>query len=301
MDLAEPPRIVLESLDACADSGRAQDVLRHELAPARAPGSAWTVQMRVQRTKARALKAVGTIMDADGVTVAQRVLSGGTTGCEGLARAVAVWASLVLDEELARTRPATSAASSEPAAAPTPEMDSSPWPPPAVEEKPSPEADWYLHRDEPRTLELGVGAFLMGGTGASPIAGVTPYVVAEVGDGIFLRPALAFGETGSTPGVMWVAARLDTCLRLPGLYTTHRGIQLDVCGGADVGATSFGLETLAFVAPGPSIDLRGELGGSLAVAVRGVAGINLVRPTGGDVDVPPVSARGELTLSWSLR
>jgi hypothetical protein len=116
----------------------------------------------------------------------------------------------------------------------------------------------------------------------------------------------------------WAAARFDTCLRLPGLYTRHRGIQLDTCGGADVGLIRFGAAplgaagvpvnvlTLPFASVGPSLELRGELGGSLAVALRGVAGLNIVRPTfqdgtGSTVEAPLWSGRIELALSWRLQ
>jgi hypothetical protein len=68
-----------------------------------------------------------------------------------------------------------------------------------------------------------------------------------------------------------------------------------------------GGQQLPFLAVGPSADLRGELGGSFAVALRGVFGINLMRPTFVVYDpqapeqVPVWSGRVELALSWSLR
>lgn len=321
---------------------RSEDVLRQAVASARAPGTAWVVRIRVEPTNAHSLRAEGEIIGENGSVIAHRTLSGAAGDCDGLARAVGVWASLVLDTERARSSPeaapaggtasagapTTTGATSSPGRSPDlgvadghPEMT---WPAPAVLEKPSPEHEWYLHHDDERTLELGVGAFLMMGTGANTLAGATPYVVIEAGNGIFLRPSLAIGQSvmplasAAEVRATWAAARFDTCLRLPGLYTRHRGIQLDTCAGADLGFTHFGAApagtagtpvnvlTIPFASVGPSLELRGELGGSLAVALRGVAGFNVVRPgfddgTGTHIEVPQWSGRIELALSWRLR
>jgi len=198
------------------------------------------------------------------------------------------------------------------------------WPAPAIQEKPSPEHDWYLHHEDERTVELGAGAFLMAGTGANAMAGVTPYVVIEAGRGVFLRPSLAVGQSvpplssEATARVVWGVARFDTCLRLPGLYTRHHGLQLDTCGGADVGVTHYDAlpsgvagapvnpVTMPFASVGPSLELVGELGGTFAVALRGVAGLNVVRGgfydgTGALVETPLWSGRIELALAWRVR
>jgi hypothetical protein len=327
LDVAEPPRIVLASRASCDNDERAEQLLRDTLAPARAPGRAWVVTMRVERSAARALRAEGEITDGSGAPVAHRVLSVAGADCEGLARAVGVWASLVLDAEVARSAQATP-----PGPAPSPDSQASaaaatvPWPAPAVAEKPSPEHAWYLQHDVARTLEIGVGAFLMGGTAASAVAGATPYVVVEAGRGVFLRPSLLVGESlpslaqPPTLNAVWAATRFDTCLRVPGLYNENRGIQIDLCGGAELGFTSFGTPatgapnagipasaiTLPHVAAGPSLDLRGELGGRMSVALRGVAGIDLLNEgfddaTGAHVEPSPWSARLELAFSWRLR
>jgi hypothetical protein len=278
------------------------------------------------------LRAEGEITGENGSVVAHRTLSGAPGDCDALARAVGVWASLVLDTERARSgssdSPAPATAVASPGAAPELGVaDSHPeitWPAPAVLEKPSPEHDWYLHNDDERTLELGVGAFLMAGTGANTVAGASPYLVVEAGHGVFLRPSLAIGQSVAplaSPTELratWGAARFDACLRLPGLYTRHHGIQLDTCGGADLGFTHFGaappgtagtpvsVVTALFASIGPSLELRGELGGSMAVALRGVAGLNVVRAgfedgTGAQVEAPLWSGRIELALSWRLR
>ncbi len=313
MDVAEPPRIVLESPGECPRSGHAQDLLRRSLESTLAPGHAWVVSVRIARGRARTLRAEGVISDDDGATVAHRELTGTVGDCDGLARAVGVWASLVLDTELDRAREAP-----EPASRPAPaKADESslevPWPAPAELEGPTPEHDWYLHHDDGRTLEVGVGGFLMSGAGPTAVTGVTPYLVVEAGNGVFLRPSLAVGQSISSlapgssvgPDVTFAATRFDACLRLPGLYTQKRGLQLDLCGGGDLGFTHYAAGAVPHVALGPSLGLRGELGGPLAAELRGVAGINLVTGTfanGADaVVLPQWSGRAELALSWRLR
>jgi hypothetical protein len=187
-----------------------------------------------------------------------------------------------------------------------------PWPAPQAQEKATPEHDWFLHHDKTsRAMEFGVSGFLMTGTGGGAMAGPSPFLFIEAGHGIFLRPSLAFGQTltslppGNISGT-WIGSRFDTCLRMPGLYQSHRGMQVDMCGGGDVGLTFLdGGQTFTFVSLGPSLDLRGELGGNLAVALRGVVGINLLRQhfveNAHEDQVPDWSGRIELAFSWSLR
>ena len=66
-------------------------------------------------------------------------------------------------------------------------------------------------------------------------------------------------------------------------------------GAACAGAPS---TVFPFAALGPSLDLRGELGGNLAVTLRGVVGLNVLRPPNTD---EAWSGRIELALSWGLR
>jgi hypothetical protein len=63
---------------------------------------------------------------------------------------------------------------------------------------------------------------------------------------------------------------------------------------------------MPFASVGPSLELRGELGGKLSVAIRGVAGLNIARPafddgTGVRVETPVWSGRIEVALSWRLQ
>lgn len=295
--------------------------------------------MRVSATTAE-----GEITDDTGAPVAHRVLVKASADCAGLARAVGVWASLVLDEELHRTpddpvdapsrRRDGSARSSSTLAASPKTADAPPlWPAPAINEKPSPEQFAILrHAPEQRSLEVGVSTFIMGGTGTGALAGPELYGVIEVGDGIFLRPTLAFGRTleglkpaGDVYGT-WGITRFDTCLRIPGFYRDRRGMQLDTCAGADVGFLHFdqssanavsstdpspspgtAARTIPFLAFGPSLGLRGELGSELAVELRGVLGLNVIRESfqdpalGSRVDPPLIGGRVELGLSWRVR
>lgn len=321
MDFVEPPLIVVDSKASCADGQRAEESLHDALRATRAPGHAWTVTMSVQPTAEHALQGEGKITDGLGVLVADRVLSVPPGDCLGLARAVGVWASLVLEQEVARRRstggsattaPGSNGATASPAsqAADSQSTDVL-WPAPAPLEKPPPEGEWYLHhdRDDPRTLELGLAGFLMSGAGAGAMAGISPYAIIEAGRGVFLRPALAVAQTltalNSPPIVnaLWMAGRFDACLRVPGLYTRNRGIQLDLCGGADVGLLDDVTDDaiVPYVSVGPSLDLRGELGSSLSAAIRGVTGINVTSETTGPISQPLWSGRLELAFSWKVK
>jgi hypothetical protein len=329
LDAVEPPRIVVESRASCASTERVEDVLHDALGAARAPGHAWTVSMRVQPTADHALHAEGEITDGLGLRVADRLLSVPASDCRGLARAVGVWASMVLEQEVARRRsvvggspvspsPAAPAAKSvedskTPIVSLTTESQSgdSLWPAPAQTEKRVPEGEWYLHHehDDARTLELGVASFLMTGATNGAMAGGSPYAIIEAGDGVFLRPSVAVGETltalNSPPiqHAMLIAGRFDACLRVPGLYSQNRGIQLDLCGGTDFGYVNDTTDdkTYAFVSVGPSLDLRGELGSSLSAAIRTVTGFNVTGMAVSPLLQPLWSGRLELAFSWKVR
>ncbi len=330
---AEPPRIVFESPSPCRDADRAEKLLRDALSSSRAPGSGWLVTMRVERDAQKHLKATGKIEDGDGVSVADRSLDGEGSECAGLAKAVGVWAGLVLDsrvqaaaslEQPSPAQPASpvsgTAAPAPPATAVAPSTTAEAgWPAPAQPEAKTPEHDWYLHHDagQGRTFELGAGTFLMTGTSGGALAGPTVFAVIEAGNGVFLRPAVAFGASltslppSDVKSSMWGAARMDACLRLPGLYTRHKGMQLDLCGGTDLGVTTVTLDpggttTLPYWALGPSIDLRGELAGNFSAVLRMVAGIEVLRETfsnqsGQPESIPLVGGRIELALSWDIR
>ncbi len=329
VDYAEPPQIVFAQPAPCSDAGRAEELLRRTLAPSRAPRAAWNVTLRFAKD-ATGLRAEGEITDEHGAPVAHRVFSRATPECAALARAVGVWASLVLDAEVDKAKDAPPPPAPAPVklGAPEPLV---PWPAPAPHEKPSPEAFPLLKHDAgSRSLEIGVASFLMGGTGTGVLAGPQVFTVFEVGNGVFLRPTVAFGRTmeslkptGDVYGT-WGVTRFDTCIRVPGLYMDRRGMQLDLCGGADIGFLHFdhsgstssfadgtppqsAARTIPFLALGPTLGLRGELAGDLSVEIRGVGGLNVVRESfydpafGARVDPPLFNARVELALAWRVR
>jgi hypothetical protein len=183
-----------------------------------------------------------------------------------------------------------------------------------VVEPASPEHDWYLHHDDGRSVELGTGVFLMSGSGGGALAGPLLFAEIEAGHGVFLRPSAAFGQTlSSIPpsnvrSATWGAGRFDACLRLPGLYTQHHGMQLDLCLGTDVGMThidsTIGTD-LPYWAVGPSVQLRGELGGRLSAMLRTAVGIDILQGSylddnGASQQQPLANARLELAFSWDV-
>jgi hypothetical protein len=333
LDLPEPPRVVFELPAPCADAARAEVLLRRALAPSVAPHGGWTVTMRVAR-EGGITHAEAEITDETEAPVAHRSVTHepapdeatapSTRGvsCSALARAVGVWASLVLDAELQRAEDAERGTTP----APPKEATASAWPAPAPPPpRPPPEAHLFLaHEPEGRSVEAGVSWFVMGGTGAGVLVGPTLFTVLETGSGWFLRPQLAIGRTLRAVNAnrdnfgTWGAARVDACKRIAGNYLDRRGIQLDTCAGTDLGFVTIenpsdnaGSESsksgrsLPFFAIGPSVQLRGELGGDFAVAIGATLELNVVREhlQQGLYEVTPslLVARGELAVSWSFR
>jgi hypothetical protein len=323
VDAAEPPQIVFESPARCPDGHRAQGLLEQSLARARAPGAGWAVTMRVDAMGPGVLHAEGEIKDDHGAPVGHRVLERKASDCSGLARAIGVWATLVLDAEIHRPRNVSRAEEPSPpeadsaaklggadatagtlrAASTGPDTQTTPaWPVPSADDKLDADRESAARRDEGRTIEIGAGAFLMSGTGGGLASGVTPFMLIEVDKGVFLRPALVFAQSlpSSGPDVSLVATRNDGCWRVTGLYTSRNGMQLDLCGGFDLGFVR-ATKTMPYLGIGPSLDLRGELGGNLAVLLRGLVDVNALQGQGDSLDNPLWAGRVELALSWRLR
>ncbi len=317
MDVPEAPAIVIQRPVPCADALSAQDLLKRTLAPALAPRAAWSVVTRFSR-KGASMTVEGKVTDEVDRPVAHRVLTETGYECASLARAVGIWAALVLDAEVERASRAPPPLPSPPAP-PPPEPSLPAVEDPPVEKSPPDEASILLGHDEgERTIEFGLSMFLMGGTGSGVMLGPAAFAVAEAARGWFLRPAVFFGETLDGVGVSsdvngtLIAGRFDACGRIPGFYIEHHGIQLDVCAGVEGGnlhvdavtSSNFHVsDELLFMAAGPSATLRGELGGGLAIMIRGVMDYNVVRPTIGGTDFDPsvLVGRAEVGLSWQLR
>ena len=324
MDVPEPPTIVLEQPAPCADAQKAEVLLKRALAPSLAPHAAWSVKMRVTRANGT-LTAEGEITDETNGLVAHRSIakeSAKTGGeCSALARAMGVWASLVLDAEVERSKLPTPVP---PAPLPPPVVEAVRLQPFPVDEERGPDRLFLRNPENKRSFELGVGGLYMDGllgSSGPPIVGVNAFSIFEVGSGLFLRPTLGLGRsTGSFASgsifATWGAARFDACGRMPGNYLERKGIQIDVCGGADLGFLSFDSPSqvvytatpttlpsaVPLFAPGTSIAMRGELGNQLAAELRGLVGMNVVREHY-DNDIAPrlLYARLELGLSWRIR
>jgi hypothetical protein len=253
------------------------------------------------------LRAEGEITDATGAPVAHRSVERSEPECVGLARAIGVWASLVLDAEVERAK----AAPTPPPPPPVSEGWPAPAPPP---EKPSPETELFLaHAPGERQIEIGAASFVMSGTGTGLLAGGSLFVVDEVAAGWFLRPALLAGGTvfqilpEDQAEATFGAVRFDACKRIPGNYLERRGIQVDLCAGPEAGVLNLqggpAPATLPYLAAGPSVALRGELASDLSVMVGGAAELNILGQTadGGTVNPSLWIARVELGVSWRLR
>ncbi len=317
MDQPEPPKIVLEQPAPCADARVAQDLLTRTLAPSKAPRRGWTVTVRVRRDKG-GLTAEGEITDDVDAPVAHRAITKETRECGAIARAVGVWASLVLDEEVTR------ASAEALPAPPEPDPSATPWPAPQPNAVPAPEQAVFLKNpEERRNFEIGAGASYMYGVlgdGGVAIAGAHVYSVVEIDGGWFLRPTFALGRslkevaTATAIDATWGAARFDACGRLPGNYVERRGMQMDLCGGTEVGFVAFEAgsatmpspKTIPLLAPGGTLALRGELASDLSAEVRGLVGVNVLRERFLDTQEQKLApllvyARLELGLSWRFR
>ncbi len=315
MDASEPPRIVFDAGTACADREGAEEALRHALERARAPKPGWVITTRIETTTTTELTAEVDVVDEQGTIFAQHTLPAAGTDCAGLARSAGEWASLALE---AQVQHETAAPLPElPATAPAPVAPKAPaLSPSALPASPTPVFEEPVEADEDSKLELGVGTFMLAGGGPGGDVGVSAFVIDNLGSDVFLRPSIALGKPmSSAQSSTWAAARLDTCRRLSGLYARGEGLELDLCGGADVGATyiASGADagsppsaiTQPYIDIGPSVDLRAEAG-RMVISLRGVGGYNVAHQgfedaTGVRVDPAIWSIRLEMDLSWKVR
>ena len=233
----------------CIDADRADDTLRRTLAPAKAPG-AWTVVLRVSRVHG-ILRGEGEITDDHGAPVAHREFTNGPSfECASVARAVGVWASLVLDAEVDRAAHAAATVPSPAAKLASaqglerrPVADARPEPEGAARVLRAPEA---RPRQAERRDRRGRVPDVRHRHGRPRRSGV--FLIIEIDNGVYLRPMIAAGRTvspllptGDVYGT-WGITRFDVCLRIPGMYNPRRGLQVDTCGGADLGFLLFRLD-----------------------------------------------------------
>ncbi|HEY8042127.1 MAG TPA: hypothetical protein VIF15_20125 [Polyangiaceae bacterium] len=302
MDAADPPRIVFESGDACPDATAAEQMLDRAV-DARAPRPGWLVRVRIASTGPGARQAEGDILSDQSIPVAHRVLASRAPGCEGLARAAGVWASLVLDSERQRTAalPATATATDSATATATATDSATAT---APDSTPAP-ALAHDAPETPRAFEGGIGAFVLNGAGGATVAGGTPFLSFQLTDLLFLRPSLTLGQTFWRPASdstifhssTALSGRVDACVRLPRLAARTAGPQVELCGGADAGVVY--TTSQGFVTFGPGVVVREQLAGGVALFLRGAGGLNLFDPGNTGPSAMPAQLSGRLELGVS--
>lgn len=253
--------------------------------------------MRVTRNDGLAASAM--IVDDAGAVVAQRTVTDRSTrACVPLARAVGAWASLVIDDEIDRSdeppAPAPSLSSAGISLGPK-APTSSRVDPNGVDPLLPFEEDSTSSLPKQRVVDIGATAFFRTeGPARYGVAGVAPFVSVKVSRSWHLRPALAFGR--------YFGARVDLCWRIPGNYIERRGLEFDLCGGIDGGFASQANEQTARMSTGPSAILRGELGYGFGLELRGVSGLNMIRPSVSGAPTPSLLAMtGEVGLSMRFQ
>lgn len=314
--------VLIEAKSVCPDRARAQAALADALASARAPrrgpnGKSWSVAVDVAGD-AKTKTATARIVDDRGTLVAERTVTD-RTACTPLARAIGAWASLVLDDELARAGDAAEGpppgpahdARAEKPLAPV-QLDRSDW------RTPDDDPDYIApQRAKPWTLEIGLMGYVRDGLASSSgFAGGSAFAAIELSPGWFVRPALFVGtstvqvevDTGHRAAFTHVGMRGDFCRRIPGNYIERRGLELDLCLGGDLsgvkGANKTGTGEIgaARASVGPSAAFRGEIGTNANLELRVVSGYNLSRaPMAAESEVPTIFAQAEVGVSWRFR
>jgi hypothetical protein len=268
------------------------------------------VTLRIARVDG-ALRADGEIDDENRAPVARRIFTQPGPECASLARAVGVWASIVLDTELDRVHDA-------PAPRPPP-----PPPPPAAVDTSDPSQDRgrVARSRDTRGIDIGAATFLMGGTGTSVMMGPSIFSMIQLGEMTYVRPAISYGRAirgidgGADIDAWWGAGRFDFCVRVVGAYFDVRTLQLDMCGGAEIGFVHIedpmsyesapASHALSTIDVGPSIALNGAINSFLSLEIRGFGFVNLSRDTYIDLPIyvhPGLfGGRGEVAISWKLQ
>ncbi len=302
----------------CSERDASQGLFVDALKQASAPEPGWTIHVGVHRERAN-LRAQGELTDANGQVVASRDFSVRGDSCAPLARAMGVWASLVLDQRDAEVK---AAPPPEPPPKPSPAPEPKPmaqaqqgpetatgpiWPQPQRTERPYPEQALFLkHPSDSRSLEIGLATFLMNAGDSGALAGVSTFFIAEIPGGVFLRPSLNYGrnfrplQSVGDDGRSFGTVRLDGCLRMPGFYYDRRGLAVDICGGVEGGfldeseSTTRPAHTLAYGALGPGLGLRGEFANDFVAEVRAEGLMRIAEGL-------PVGGRAEMAITWRAR
>ena len=253
--------------------------------------------------------------DGQGNGVAHRVIDATASDrCDGVISALGVWAALVLDAEAQKARDrAKHPEAAKPAVArgakPSGPVDARDYPdgaaPPAPVQPRPVDADAGAPPPVRSTVEIGASGTLQNSpltTNDAALVGGDVFMLIEIVRSFFLRPSIA-GATSIGAPSSYFSTRLDACLRVPGNYTDHRGLLLDACAGAELGALDRDENlsthsTDVLFAIGPTIGLRGDLASDLSVEVRGLADFNVAHSSD---TIQLLSMRAELGLTWRLR
>jgi hypothetical protein len=183
---------------------------------------------------------------------------------------------------------------------------------PQAEERPAAAPPESEPAPRAHAVDLGVGTFILSGVATGGVVGFSPFVTDELGRDVFVRIAASVGQ-GPASGLhlTWVTGRLDICSESLGNYAEGAGLRLDLCGGADAGATFIAsgpgtpAQSPPFIDIGPSVDLRAEVGPSAAVLLRVAAGLSIARDmfvdsTGATYEPPLATINVELAFSWTV-
>lgn len=313
MDL---PVIVIEG-DRCPDADRAAAAIHDALASVSGAGYRLAVKVRFDGMGTRIVAE----LDGPDGALSHRELATSGRRCESLARGAGVWAALALDAEHTRLAQAQARAQNEAddaqrAAAAKAKLgtttgttsidgsdSSDPLAGTAGSKRGAPTNDSTTeHKEPPPVLDLGASSTLSTGygSGASPVVGADIFAQIALRPSIFLRPALGFGA-GLTTATSVGRGRVDACLRLPGNYTTARGLELDTCLGVELGGVrapnALGAQETRFIfTPGPALALRGAFTRTLSIEIRGTFGFNI--PLSYEADL--LNLRAEIGISWAV-
>ena len=312
MDSTEPPRIVLEHPEVCANADRVEGELQALLERTRAPNAEWSLGVTLERLNPQETRASAGISDGQ-AEVARRVLWTPGDDCEGLARAVGVWAALVFEAEVARAENGAETPTDRPDNAPTEEAAPAAPPPAAVAPTqppvsvpvggamPAEERPAGLRRAATPALEVSGGAFTMFGMVDAVVDGFALDATLAAYDSVFVRPAFFIGEqAGSGPGTAMTVVRLDVCTRFAA-PPVDPAIEVEPCFGIETGALHTAPSALPHGALGPSLDLRHPLGRVVSVVARATGGANFAKNSDfSNRKEAPFSGRVELALSFGV-